>query len=48
MKASRFFGVFAPAVYILERHKLGKRYALIGGYGCKYWYKYYSDKYIRI
>jgi hypothetical protein len=47
MKASRFFNVFAPAIYILEREKLGGDYALIGGYGCKYWYQYYSDKYIK-
>jgi hypothetical protein len=46
MKASRFFGIYAPAIYVLERHKLGAHYALIGGYGCKYWYRYYSDRYI--
>ncbi len=46
MKASLFFGKYAPAIYVLERHGLGAHYALIDGYGCKYWYKYYSDKYI--
>lgn len=47
MKASRFFGVYAPAIYVLERQNLGSEYALVGGYGCKYWYKHYCDGYIK-